>query len=139
MKEKQEDGDDRVRRNTPRKLNEKIDAQTDEHIQRYAAADATSIKNRLARLKKEWDTERALELTSAVVILAGLTLAISLHKRWLILSALSAAFLAQHAIQGWCPPLPMIRSFGVRTNEEIDTESEALERILEKKKGNAFV
>ena len=40
-----------------------------------------------------------------------------------------AAFLLQHALQGWCPPLPLLRRMGMRTSAEIHEEIIAL-RIL---------
>ena len=38
-------------------------------------------------------------------------------------------FMLQHALQGWCPPLPVLRRMGVRTAAEIHQEIIAL-RIL---------
>ena len=38
-------------------------------------------------------------------------------------------FLLMHAIQGWCPPLPIIRKMGVRTAEEIFHEKFVLKQI----------
>jgi hypothetical protein len=38
-------------------------------------------------------------------------------------------FLLQHALQGWCPPLPIIRALGVRTAEEISAEKAVLKRM----------
>ena len=40
-----------------------------------------------------------------------------------------AAFLLQHALQGWCPPLPVFRWYGVRTQSEIEQERYALKAI----------
>jgi len=34
--------------------------------------------------------------------------------------------LLMHATQGWCPPVPVLRRFGVRTRHEIDAEKYAL-------------
>jgi hypothetical protein len=39
-----------------------------------------------------------------------------------------APFLLQHGLQGWCPPLPVLRRLGVRTQREIDAEKYALMR-----------
>jgi hypothetical protein len=39
------------------------------------------------------------------------------------------AFLLQHALQGWCPPVPFFRSRGVRTAREIDQERYALKAL----------
>jgi hypothetical protein len=38
-------------------------------------------------------------------------------------------FFAQHAIQGWCPPLPLFRKLGYRTRKEIDKEKYALKLL----------
>ncbi|HSH82103.1 MAG TPA: hypothetical protein VLA19_26550 [Herpetosiphonaceae bacterium] len=38
-------------------------------------------------------------------------------------------FLVQHAVQGWCPPLLVIRALGVRTRKEIDVEKYALKAL----------
>ncbi|HEY0355438.1 MAG TPA: hypothetical protein VGC29_04490 [Flavisolibacter sp.] len=81
-------------------------------------------------MNKEWDIERCLEATSGTNVLLGLVLGFTVDKKWFLLSAISSAFLIQHAIQGWCPPLPVFRSLGIRTKEEIDTEREALENSL---------
>jgi hypothetical protein len=35
-------------------------------------------------------------------------------------------FLFQHAIQGWCPPVPVLRKLGFRTSYEIEQERRAL-------------
>jgi hypothetical protein len=39
------------------------------------------------------------------------------------------AFLFQHAIQGWCPPVPILRRMGFRTAHEIEQERNALKAI----------
>ena len=41
-------------------------------------------------------------------------------------SALVTLFLFQHAIQGWCPPVPILRRLGFRTSYEIEEERVAL-------------
>jgi len=37
----------------------------------------------------------------------------------------------QHGLQGWCPPLPLLRRLGIRTRGEIDREKYALKVRLE--------
>ena len=126
---------DRVRENTSRKALERIDRQTEENIHRYASQDRAAIRERIEALNKEWDTERALEVTSGINVLLGLTLGLTVNRRWLLLSAVSASFLVQHTLQGWCPPLPVFRSLGIRTKNEIEQERDALMEILENNKG----
>jgi hypothetical protein len=43
--------------------------------------------------------------------------------------AVVTTFLLQHALQGWCPPVPFFRKRGVRTMREIDTERYALKAL----------
>lgn len=40
-----------------------------------------------------------------------------------------AGFLFQHAVQGWCPPVPILRRLGVRTEAEIFEEITALRTL----------
>src|SRR5688572_6385257 len=123
-------GNDRVRRNTADKFNRKIDQQTDANVRKYAALGSGVMETRLQQLDSEWDVERSLQLASGLNVLIGLILGLTVNKKWFLLSAVSAAFLVQHTLQGWCPPLPVLRYFGVRTKEEIDLEREALEEKL---------
>jgi hypothetical protein len=53
-------------------------------------------------------------------------MSVTVHRKWLALPAVVAGFFFQHALQGWCPPLPIIRALGVRTRTEIDKERYAL-------------
>ena len=50
-------------------------------------------------------------------------------RRWLVLPGIVAAFLFQHAVQGWCPPLPLLRRLGFRTATEIGQERYALKAL----------
>jgi hypothetical protein len=38
-------------------------------------------------------------------------------------------FFLQHALQGWCPPLPIFRKLGYRTKDEIAKEKYALKLL----------
>ncbi len=40
-----------------------------------------------------------------------------------------AAFLVEHAIHGWCPPLPLFRGMGIRSKAEIEAERYALKGL----------
>jgi hypothetical protein len=73
------------------------------------------------------DIERAIEANAAALAFAGMTLAHD--KRWLILPGLVTAFLFQHAIQGWCPRVPILRRLGFRTAYEIEEERRALQAV----------
>ncbi len=119
---------DRVPMHTPASLNWAIERQIRASIH-YHAANPESIDGRLAELDREWDVERTLEANAATLAFAGVVLGAASDKRWLALPALVTGFLFQHALQGWCPPLPLLRSLGFRTMREIDMERFALKAI----------
>lgn len=123
---------DRVRKNTADNINRRIDRHTEDNIVCYSSQGNTAIRTRIGQLHQEWDIERALEVTSGINVLLGLGLALTVNKKWLLLSAISASFLVQHAVQGWCPPLPALRWFGIRTKNEIDKEKDALQERLQR-------
>lgn len=107
-------------------VNRMIRMETEVHIKKVAAAGPEAINLRLQELDREWDVERMLEANAATLGLAGIVLGATVDKRFLLLPAAVAAFLVQHAIQGWCPPLPLFRKLGVRTGREIEEERHAL-------------
>ena len=116
----------RVTRHTAEHINEQIRSETEARVARIAAAGTGAIDQRLAELDREWDIERALEANAASVALLGLGMGTFVDRRWYFLPALVAGFLLQHALQGWCPPVPVFRRLGVRTQTEIDYERYAL-------------
>ncbi len=119
----------RVARNTAEPINQQIRRQTEKNVARTAAAGPGAIDRRLAELDREWDIERMLEANAASVALVGLGLGAFVDRRWFVLPAVVASFLLQHAIQGWCPPVPLFRRLGVRTQTEIDYERYALKAL----------
>ena len=127
---------DRVRRSTSKKINELFDLKKEISVEYYKDANIESIQQRIKELDKEWDIERTLELNAAVFGLTGVILTVTVNKRWLFLTGLVATSLALHVIQGWCPPIPLFRRLGIRTQKEIDDEKNALIMILEKRKAN---
>ena len=121
---------DRVRRSTAAHSNQEIDRQTDSNIQHYAGAGREAMQERIAQLDNEWDIERVLEVNASTLALTGLALGISLDKKWLAVPAVVLLFLLQHGVQGWCPPLPILRRLGIRTRGEIDREKYELKAAL---------
>jgi hypothetical protein len=120
---------DRVPRNTSSKVSGRIQGRTLHDVSRYVGADPVFIDERIQELQREWDIERTLEANAATLALAGLALGAAVDRRFYLLPAAIAAFLLQHALQGWCPPLPLLRRLGIRTAREIQDEIIAL-RIL---------
>src|SRR3954452_7891382 len=96
---------------------------------RWHARHPERIDERLRELDAEWDIERTLEANAATLALTGTLLGIFVDRRFLALPLAVTAFLLQHAIQGWCPPVPFFRKRGVRTMREIDEERFALKAL----------
>ena len=119
----------RVEWNTDAAINQRIQEQTHHNIGRFASQGTDEITRRLEELNREWDVERVLEANAASVALLGLGLGAFVDRRFFLLPAMVAGFLLQHAVQGWCPPVPMFRRMGIRTAREIDLERYALKII----------
>jgi hypothetical protein len=120
---------DRVPLNTADEVNCEIRRQTEASVARYAAAGNTAIEQRLRELDAEWDIERTLEANAASVVLLGLGLGAFVDRRFFALNAVVGGFLLQHALQGWCPPVPIFRRLGFRTQPEIEQERYALKAL----------
>ena len=118
----------RVPKHTAEEVNREIREETEASIT-YYANHLDEIGARLRELDKEWDIERTIEANASTIAFAGVALGASVDKRWLALPALVTAFLFQHAVQGWCPPVPVLRRFGFRTADEINQERYALKAL----------
>ncbi|MDZ4737894.1 MAG: hypothetical protein SGJ07_16250 [Rhodospirillaceae bacterium] len=115
----------RVPASTAHEVNERIREETEARLA-YFLEHPEEIPARLEELDHEWDIERMLETNASALAFTGIVLGSTVDRRWLALPALVTAFLFQHAIQGWCPPLPVLRRLGYRTAEEIGRERYAL-------------
>jgi len=120
---------DRVRANTAIEINEKIDRQITESVRFYSGKSEDKITQRIHDLEREWDMERLLETNASALAFTGLVLGVIRNKKWLFLPGIVLPFLLQHAVQGWCPPVPLFRRLGVRTREEIEREKFALKAL----------
>lgn len=119
----------RVSDHTPARVNQKIRERTRASVERVAAGGVSAIDRRLRELDAEWDIERTLEANAATVAATGAALALLADRRFAVVPLVVGGFLLQHAVQGWCPPLPVFRRLGVRTQTEIDEERQALKAL----------
>ena len=119
----------RVTEHTDAYVNETIRLRTELKIVEALAAGPYGIEKRLAELDREWDIERALEANAASISLAGFALGAFVNRAFFALPAVVAGFLLQHALQGWCPPVPVMRRLGMRTQTEIEEERYALKLL----------
>ena len=120
---------DRVRANTSEEINPQIDREIDARVREYAQRSPADITRRVDELDREWDTERLLQTNASALAFTGLMLGVTHSKKWLIVPGIVLPFLFQHAVQGWCPPVPIFRRLRVRTRKEIDRETYALKGL----------
>lgn len=120
----------RVPEHSPPPVNERIVQELQDRLAAFSGEGKTELINsRIAELDREWDIERTLQTNFAIVSLLGLGLAAQGRKRWYGLVFGVPAFMAQHALQGWCPPLAILRRLGFRTSKEINEERFALKSL----------
>jgi hypothetical protein len=120
----------RVSSNTHPEVNERIWYSTEEQMRQVAAGGRSAIERRLRELDEEWDVERWVETLAPSFTLLGLTLGLTKSRRWLLLPFVVQGFFLQHALQGWCPPIPVLRELGIRTTQEIEHERCCLKHHL---------
>ncbi len=120
--------DNRVRSHTAPEINRRIDGQIEESI-RYHAAHPEKIDHRLFELEREWDIERALEAKAASLAVFGVLMGLMGRRAFYWLPGIVGGFLLQHAVSGWSPPVPLLRSLGFRTAGEIHREKYALKAL----------
>jgi hypothetical protein len=118
----------RVPVHTDRGVNARLERQLEHNLRHFADRPA-EIERRLRALDAEWDIERAIEANASALAFTGIALGSTVDKRFLALSALVTGFLFQHAVQGWCPPVPVLRRLGFRTAYEIEQERQALKAM----------
>jgi hypothetical protein len=119
----------RVPLNTASDVNQQIRDETRRNVEHLAGGSDRAIEQRLHQLDDEWDIERTLEANAATVALAGVALGTFVDRRLFVLPAIVGGFLLQHALQGWCPPVPIFRRLGFRTQAEIARERYALKAL----------
>lgn len=120
---------DRVRRHTAPEVLHQIDKEIEQRVQHYAGQPAEAITRRIENLEREWDMERWLETNASILSLSGALLGLGKSRSWLLLTCGVMGFLFQHALMGWCPPVPIFRRLGIRTRSEIDREKYALKAV----------
>lgn len=128
MKKKEPIGEN-VRKVTSAEQNALIDEIILLNIRKYSEKSHKEISRRIKELDKEWDIERVLDLNMSALALCGITLSLLLNKYSIILPILLLLFFIWHAFQGWCPPIPILRYFKIRTRPEIDREKYALKAL----------
>ena len=120
---------DRVRAHTARHVNERIDEGTQRRVVRAAGKNEAALSRHIDELEREWDMERYLEMNASALAFTGTVLGLMVNRKFFAIPCIVLPFLFQHAVQGWCPPIPFLRRKGVRTRSEIDAEKYALKAL----------
>ena len=120
---------DRVREHTAADVNAALDDEMRDRLFRHSVSRDEEIAERLEALDAEWDIERYLETIAPSIALTGIALSVVRGRKWLLLPATVLGFFIQHAVQGWCPPLAVLRRMGFRTRREIEEERYALKAL----------
>lgn len=119
----------RVCMKTDPQINDEIRNQTVRNLNIMKNCNETELTERIQVLNHEWDTERVLEVNASLLVLIGSYLGVKTGRIWFVLTAAIGIFMLQHATIGWCPPMPIIRKWGVRTAEEIGAEKTVLKIV----------
>ena len=117
---------DPVRASTEPATLKQIDTSIEEKILYYSTQPREVISRRIHQLEAEWDIERWLETNASSLALAGLSLGQTKSRTYLLITGTVLSVLLMHAVKGWCPPVPLLRTMQVRTRSEIDREKFAL-------------
>jgi hypothetical protein len=118
----------RVPAHTSVSINRRIEQEINDRVA-YYSQNPDGLDARFHELDREWDIERAIELNASALAFVGTSLGALRNRNWLILPALVTGFLFQHAVQGWCPPVPVLRRLGFRTTHEIEQERRELSAL----------
>lgn len=121
--------EDHVRAHSSNVANERIDQESEENIRHWSLQPREEVDARITALDREWDVERYLEMTASSLALTGVLAGLAGRRQALLLPTVVLTFLFMHAVHGWCPPLPLFRSLGIRTRKEIDREKYALKAL----------
>jgi hypothetical protein len=119
----------RVERATRSDINERIRTRTNAQVARLEIARPVELEARIDEIDHEWDIERLLQANASTLVMIGVALGWTVDRRFLALAAAVLTFFAQHALQGWCPPIPIFRRRGVRTAREIERERYAIKAL----------
>ncbi|SOD99049.1 hypothetical protein SAMN05421508_108202 [Caenispirillum bisanense] len=125
----------RIRDHSADSANARIDDETERRVLTAAhrlqelQGRMHDLESRLRDLDGEWDVERTLMANAATLTVIGSLLTAFVDRRFVVIPAVVSSFLLQHALQGWCPPLPLFRRRGVRSAREIEEERVALKAL----------
>ena len=105
-----------------------VEKQIQDQVNHYYH-DREEINIRLMELDNEMDLETYLQTQSTALTVAGVILALTSNKKWLVLPLASSLIGVATVLRGNNKPLPYFRRLGFRTRVEIEKERYALKAI----------
>ncbi len=120
---------ERVCKKTDPKINAEIRNKTIRSLNIFKNCNESDQSERIRKLNQEWDTERVLEVNAGILIFISSYLGIRLCRIWFLVTGAISIFILWHGLLGWCPPLSLIRKWGIRTETEILSEKVALKAM----------
>lgn len=113
----------RVAINTHPNTNASIRNNTLRRINIYKNSSDKILSDNVGKLNYEWDVDRIFALNASLLVLGSTIMGLKTNKKyWFLMTGTAGLFLMQHALQGWCPPVSLVRKLGIRTSEEINNE-----------------
>lgn len=120
---------DRVRAHSDAGENIQVDRKSLDCVRTLSGQGKEAIGRHIEELNREWDVERYLQTNASILALTGTILGATVSKKFFLIPGAVLSFFLQHAVQGWCPPVPVFRRMGVRTRKEINREKYALKAL----------
>ena len=122
---------DIIRIHTPEVLNRKLDERTEQTIHAVEANGLRAVRDRLKKLDREWDIEKATKAGLAAIMLMEL-FAARKKKKWLMAQLIGLpVFILKNRLGRYSPSI-LLRFLGFRTKAEIEKERNELLRFLDK-------
>lgn len=114
----------RVARSTAASISQQVESDIRQSVLRHVSC-PERIDERLQGLPQEWDAARGRGQRRHVRTQRR-NPGRGVDGRWPAVPAVVTSFLLQRAVQGCCPPLPILRHLHFRAAREIETERTAL-------------
>lgn len=122
---------DTIRLHTPEVLNRKMDEKTEQTILSVEANGLRAVRDRLKKLDREWDIDKATNAGLAAIMLMEL-LAARKKKKWLMAQLIGLPMFVLKNRLGKYSPSILLRFLGFRTRAEIEKERNELLRFLDR-------
>jgi hypothetical protein len=105
-----------------------VEVSIQDHLNVYYH-DQDKIDERLLELDTEMDLENYMQTEGTALTIAGVILALTVNKKWLVLPLATSLLSLANIARGRNRPLTIFRKLGLRTRAEIEKERYALKAV----------